>query len=380
MDSHYSVTIYQHMDALPPGCEELFEAEERLSIFFGRHWLRNLAQHGLDEGESLRIYVASDADGVQGILPMRYSIQSAGHTLRRIEALANYYTSLFRPLLRKGNEQAILLTLAHALARDAQRFDVVDLHPLPQDEPLYGWMKNALQQAGMLVQPYFCFGNWYLTVDGRSYRQYHDTFPSQLKNTLKRKTKQFEADASTRIRIFTRSEEMDRAIADYEKVYHSSWKVPEPHPQFMPGLIRFCAEQGWLRLGVAYVEAEPVAAQVWIVHDGIAAIYKLAYDENYAKLSAGSILTSKLMEYVIDVDKVREVDYLTGDDGYKKDWMSHRRERWGLAAYNLRTVSGLTYGMASLGWNMIKKTRIQCRRWFARANPETVLTNSNRNG
>jgi CelD/BcsL family acetyltransferase involved in cellulose biosynthesis len=47
------------------------------------------------------------------------------------------------------------------------------------------------------------------------------------------------------------------------------------------------------------------------------------------------------MEHVIDRDKVSVVDYLTGDDGYKKDWMTHRRERWGIVAFNPRSLRGL---------------------------------------
>ena len=39
------------------------------------------------------------------------------------------------------------------------------------------------------------------------------------------------------------------------------------------------------------------------------------------------------MRHVVDIDKVDEVDYLTGDDSYKEDWMSHRRERWGVVAF-----------------------------------------------
>jgi hypothetical protein len=34
------------------------------------------------------------------------------------------------------------------------------------------------------------------------------------------------------------------------------------------------------------------------------------------------------------------VDYLTGDDNYKRDWMSQRRERWGILALNPRTPLG----------------------------------------
>jgi hypothetical protein len=36
------------------------------------------------------------------------------------------------------------------------------------------------------------------------------------------------------------------------------------------------------------------------------------------------------MEYVIDIDRVEEIDFLTGNDAYKQDWMSERREHWGL--------------------------------------------------
>jgi hypothetical protein len=48
-----------------------------------------------------------------------------------------------------------------------------------------------------------------------------------------------------------------------------------------------------------------------------------------------------LMEHVIEIDKVEEIDYLIGDDPYKKAWMSHRRERWGVIAYNPRSMGGL---------------------------------------
>ncbi|HQT26891.1 MAG TPA: GNAT family N-acetyltransferase, partial [Burkholderiales bacterium] len=178
-----------------------------------------------------------------------------------------------------------------------------------------------------------------------------------LKNTLKRKSKQLLASSETRIEILTEPESLGEAIAAYEKVYNSSWKVPEPYPDFMPGLIRTCAENGWLRMGIVHIGEEPVAAQVWMVKDGIASIYKLAYDERFSKLSAGSVLTSKLMEHVIDVDKVHEVDYLTGDDDYKKDWMSARRERWGIVAYNGRTFRGFLEGMLNLAWKKYKEVR-----------------------
>jgi CelD/BcsL family acetyltransferase involved in cellulose biosynthesis len=46
------------------------------------------------------------------------------------------------------------------------------------------------------------------------------------------------------------------------------------------------------------------------------------------------------MEYVLECDNVKEVDYLIGDDQYKQQWMNRRRERWGIVAYNPKTLFG----------------------------------------
>ena len=101
------------------------------------------------------------------------------------------------------------------------------------------------------------------------------------------------------------------------------------------------AGQGWLRSGILTLNGQAIAAQLWLIKDGKASIYKLAYVKGCERLSAGSVLTHALMQQVIDVDQVAEVDYLTGDDAYKRDWMSHRRERWGLVAFHPRTLRGL---------------------------------------
>jgi CelD/BcsL family acetyltransferase involved in cellulose biosynthesis len=63
-----------------------------------------------------------------------------------------------------------------------------------------------------------------------------------------------------------------------------------------------------------------------------------------------------MMEYVLDVDRVREVDYLTGDDKYKQDWMTHRRERWGILAMNPRTLRGALAIARHVGGRTVKRT------------------------
>ena len=270
---------------------------------------------------------------------------------RKLESMANYYTSLFGPTINLSATDlgGTCNGLATAIADDRPGWDQVNLNPMARDTPTFDAMNNALLGSGFKTEPYFCFGNWYLKTKGRSFDEYFEGLPSKLKNTVNRKRKQLESGKRGRFEIVTAGDALENAIATYEKIYSSSWKVPEPYPRFIRGLIRTCSDQGWLRLGVAYVDNIPAAAQIWIVYKGIANIYKLAYDERFTKTSVDSILTTNLMWHVMDVDQVHEVDYLTGDDSYKRDWMSDRRERWGILAYNLRTPQGLVLaGMNTL--------------------------------
>jgi hypothetical protein len=225
------------------------------------------------------------------------------------------------------------------------RFDAMD-----PSHPEYAIVLAALRQVGLKVFPFFAFGNWYLPVLGRSFQQYFSGLSSQVQHTVKRREKRFLASSHGRLEVVTGGEGLEEAIQAWNRVYQSSWKVPEPYPDFMPGLIGMCARRGWLRLGLAYYDGQPIASQVWIVSHGRAAIYKLAYSESHAQHSAGTLLSAHLMRHVLEVDKVAEVDYLIGDDAYKKDWTPQRRERWGIVAYNLRSAHGVIgYGMQVLG-------------------------------
>jgi len=340
-DSPLMVTLHDELCTLAANCQGLFSRVGGVNLFYSQPWFRNYIQHALSGNDQPRIY-AVGAD--RAVLPMCFRKSGTGlFEAKTLSGLANFYSSLFGLIADSDSPDLaeILNLLAAGIAGDPENWDVIDMHPLAPDTLMYSGMVGALRRAGFLVYTYFCFGNWYLQVRGRTYSAYFDSLPSQVRNTVKRKKKQFEKLPASRIVVYRNEETLDEGLRAYQRIYAASWKIPEPFPEFINGLCRTCAAEGWLRLGVAYVDGQPAAAQIWIVTGGIANIYKLAYDERLAKLSLGSILTAHLMQIAIDEDKVREVDYLTGDDAYKKDWMSDRRERWGIVAFNRRTLKGL---------------------------------------
>lgn len=354
-----NVVCHEDLEALDPLHKAVFDQAENISYDLSYLWFANLLATTLKPQEKLKICLAEDGNGQIAILPMCYD--ETAHKPRKLRALSNFYTSLYAPI-SSGAVTADLLSLALSpLRQEVLQWDEIDFSPLSVEDGSFDALFKALRTLGMLPFKYYCFGNWYLPVGGRSYREYHQSLPSYLKNTLKRKSKQFFATGMARLEIIADGTRLEPAIACFTKVYSTSWKTKEPFPAFVPGLIRASAERGWLRLGIAYLKDEPVAAQIWIVAHGRAAIYKLAYDEKYASYSAGSILSSHMMQHVLDVDKVYEVDYLIGDDPYKKDWMSHRRERWGIIAYNSHTLAGL---MGAFKQSLGEARRVCLTNWF----------------
>ncbi len=347
-------SIFSHSLAdLPNQAQLLLARSEQNSFDLGFDWFVLLADMALDADDQIRIYVTYSDDTqhhVQCVLPLKYKTAS-----RELFALTNFYTSLYAPALAHTNALAIMVACFSAIRHDTSAWHSLRLQPLAYDTNEYAQIKTALHQAGWLVFEFFCFGNWYLPIVTTNYDLVLATFPSRVKSTLKRKRKQFLTNSNSNLIIVNGGENLEQFIQDYAQVYASSWKKPEPYPEFIPALIRLCAQRGWLRLGLAYIDGKIAAAQIWIVCYGRAAIYKLAYDARFEHYSVGTLLTDHLMRYVIEVDHVSEVDYLIGDDPYKRDWMTHRRERWGLIAYNPRTVLGILGALGQFTGHLLKQ-------------------------
>ena len=339
-----TVSVYHSLEALPDSALQLLRTAATTSLYHSLPWYQNFAEHALDPGDQIRLYVLAEPgpDGTAlAVLPLR-AIRTSRSGSASLSSLSNYYTSLYGPILCDPLADAgpLLDQITSAIVSERPRWHCLKLNPLAYESPAFDVLLRSLRHSGMVPQAYFSFGNWYLEVGERTFKDYLNGLPSQVRSTLRRKSKKLESSHRARMTIVASGGDLDAAIADYEHVYAASWKVPEPYPGFLPGLIRTCARMRWLRLGLLYVDDEPAAAQLWIVSGKTASIYKLAYQDKFADLSVGTILTAHLMQHVIDTDRVTHVDYLTGDDAYKRDWMSHRRERWGIVAFNPRTPKG----------------------------------------
>lgn len=333
-----NVVAFSATAAMPASTRRLFDAASDREVELSPDWFANLHTGVFNTDNSVRYYCADLGGDPTAILPVHAS-NGNGRGAPEIESLSNFYTSLYSPLLSPSANATDLSRLLQATAADFGHFKVMNFHPMAAESREYDALLVALRSIGWIPFRYFCFGNWFLKVD-RPWQAYLEQRDGALRNTIKRKGKRFLAAGGT-FEIVTDSTNIESVIVEFNILYCQRWKKPEPYAAFIPGLIRWLAATGRLRLGIARLDGKAIAAQLWIVSGGKASIYKLAYDEAHSAYAPGTLLTAHLMAHVIDRDSVREVDYLTGDDPYKRSWMSHRRERWGIVAYNASSLKGL---------------------------------------
>ena len=331
-----SVEVFGHPDEFPPDVQTLFSQAASENFEFGVSWYRNLINEVFPRHKGIRFHVLRIQGRPVAILPLIVHKSAIGS---RAESLGNYYTSVYSPVLEKSVKVRDLAVLLKSVRDALGPLASFRFAPMDSKSKNYLMLTEALKAAGFVPFSFLCFGNWFLPVS-TDWATYLKQQTSGLRSTIKRMTKKL-AEGGGRLELVSDEAGLERGLAAYQSVYAQSWKKPEPFPNFVPGLIRSCATQGSLRLGLAWVEDKPIAAQLWIVSNGKANIYKVAYDEAFKAYSPGTLLTAMLMEHVMDKDKVAEVDFLIGDDAYKKVWMSDRRERWGIIAYNPRTIIGL---------------------------------------
>jgi len=183
----------------------------------------------------------------------------------------------------------------------------------------------------------------------------HDSWwasrPGALRNTVQRKAKKGIVD----IQLLTDFD--PGSWAAYEQIYAASWKPEEGHPALLRAFAEAEGAGGRLRMGIARIEGVPVAAQYWTVEDGTAFIHKLAHVEDSLKASPGTLLSAALFRHVIEVDGVKRVDFGTGNDGYKRDWMNRHEPLWRIEAFNPSRLAAWGPALKAYARSLLRKEK-----------------------
>jgi CelD/BcsL family acetyltransferase involved in cellulose biosynthesis len=312
------IELFEDLEAVARDARDALDRAKQPCLFSRLDWFRLISAHCPPKGKLLAVRARAGRRRAWLFLSVRHpeaSAYSAWYTLR-FDAIGRRDEDLMRAIaaaLRDGG-----------LAR-------VELAPMVDPEPLRAGFRNAGWITFVTPQTF----NWRVKTRAQDFDTFWAKRPARLRNTARRKAKGDPLDLEIH----------DRFDADaweaYKAVYRDSWKPEEGSFPFLQALAEQEGAAGTLRLGVARLEGRPVATQLWLVENGEATIHKLAYSEGAKAMSPGTLLGMAMFRRALETDQVKRIDYGTGDEPYKADWMDERRTLWRLTAFNPRTVRGL---------------------------------------
>lgn len=289
-------------------------------------WFAMLAQHCFADEEIL--LARAEANGAKVTLPL---IDIGDH----LSSLSNYYSFSFAPMCENAEDDAVRSALITRVARDLRReHRRVSLYPLYDDDGAATQLRQAFARAGWMAFLTDQNSNFRLDLNGRDFAAYWKSRPGKLRGSLTRKLKAGHFALSIHNRID------DALWQDYCAVYAASWKNAEPFPAMIRAIAEDAAARGALRIGFARSRPEgvAVAAQIWTIEGDTACNHKIAHDSSHDARSPGSILSHHMLAHMIDREGVAHVDFGTGGNAYKRDWMEIERPMLRLDCFDPRSA------------------------------------------
>lgn len=302
-------------------------------------WFDLLAAHGF--AGLGRFDARGQADATTAWLPLR--VEEPGH----LAGLTNWYSFAIRPLYAgDGDHGTALFDLFRNLRAKAAR---LSLYPVRDEEQRD--IVAALRDAGWWVKASPAGDRHWLNLGEMDHDAWWASRPGALRSTVQRKAKKGIVD----IQLLTDFDA--ESWAAYEQIYAASWKPEEGHPALLRAFAEAESDGGRLRMGIARIDGVPVAAQYWTVEDGTAFIHKLAHVEDSLKASPGTLLSAALFRHVIEVDGVKRVDFGTGNDGYKRDWMNRHDPLWRIEAFNPSRLAAWGPALKAFARSVLRKEK-----------------------
>ena len=355
------ITTLDEFMQLKPIWDKHLESVQSYDPFLSHDWFKLWLDHFYENKELLILLLFEENEPV-AIAPLQVTSDVLkGVTVRTVSLIGNVYSPIRYFLFRSQNDAQRIALLVRIIDFFRSRFrdwDVINLYPIVEEDGAFAVLKEAVRLSGLNYYEAFAFGNWFIDEIDYSGEEYFNRRPGNIRKNVPVRIRKLEKKGELEFKMVKEEKDVDCFMDIYYDLYAKSWQKSESvGPIFHRDFAKIAAKNGWLRLGFLFLDGIPMACQFWLCANRYAYIMKLFYDQEYTKYAPGKILTVEMMKYVIDFDKTTTVDYLHGDQSYKKDWTPKRRERKQILIYNNNVRANYLYFITSLILPIINENR-----------------------
>ncbi|MGA2682160.1 MAG: GNAT family N-acetyltransferase [Candidatus Bathyarchaeia archaeon] len=341
--------------------------------FLTYEWLTTWWKH-FGEGRELKLFTAESQGAVSLVIPVMYTRSKVFGSRRcKVEFVASgdsdyqgFLVTNFQKAARTVNE------LLESIIEDSNDADRVIFGEVPEDSFTARLLEGVSGEG---------FGASHSTASSCPYVSLpsnYDGYRQTLGSNMRRKLKVWEKQASKDYRvefirydkIGTVKEAMKIFFELHQKrqmakgncgVFHDSDKR-----SFHMDIANAFAEKGWLGLFFLTFNDRPVSAIYSFEYNAKLYAYLCGFDPEYARYRPGHLAFANLIKYGVG-KKLKELDFLRGDEEYKSRWRAMVRNNFefriskrGLKSkvYNWTTDNG--------SFSYLHKIPVLSQRFFAK--------------
>jgi len=174
-------------------------------------------------------------------------------------------------------------------------------------------------------------------------------FKSQLRSTIKRRTKKLEKKG-VKLKVATNSDEVSNYIEKLFDLHQKRWNIKGKKGNFKDDIVKsFHAEvamrllsRGLLGLYTLQVDDKIIAALYSFQFKGTLFYFQSGFDPEWSSYSPGTVLMWKCVSDAIDRG-LTKFDYLRGDEFYKSTWSDQSKNTYSLIFMPPRSIKINTY-------------------------------------
>jgi hypothetical protein len=262
---------------------------------------------------------------------------------RKIELIGNHISPIRGIILNNSSVDqltTIYKQILDFLKSQCTTWDILDTGPLPFEHASYKCLSHAIDNYPLHSLRKLCFYSRYLDNIDYSSATYLQKRSKKLLSNLKTRENQLAKLGKTKVTIEHHITNLTDILQIYQDVRRRSWKIELSYVDFFHDFIRLAAHKGWLRFSILTLNDLAIACQIRFICNRTAYLWSTVYDKDYSKYSPGTLLLKKTLEHFIDNDNICEIDYLYGDEDYKRQWAPLQRSRDRILLYN-KTFRGL---------------------------------------
>lgn len=273
----------------------------------------------------LKLSLARDGNELVGIIPLVEKRGKASDLFfTRYEPVSGRLADYQAPIIKSGTEPYLLPLLLEHLFHDQKQL----LHwpNLPENHPTLPLFRRYFQLRGWPWSESLGFCPRYALP--HAYGEIEKTWSKNHRENVRRKIKRLHKMGRVTLEVLQDHQEIKDWLAEFFEVYSYKWHSEGLPSQFddvrMKTYYREIAQQfiaNGLHVSSLKLDHKRLAYHFGFLHGGWLYWYTPTYRKEYHQYSPGLVHLSMLMQYGC-AEKWRGIDFLQGDEAYKKKWTS----------------------------------------------------------